>query len=94
MSLPLSAVQFYRDEVKKVMPSKSFSEMIKILENFLSFLDFAVSFIALQVYSVIARQYQQVYRIVGKFGEQYIYLAKYLILAFGGLPITMMQSLA
>ena len=39
----LSASQFYRDEVKKVMPSMSFSEMIKILENFLSFLDFAVS---------------------------------------------------
>ena len=29
--------------MKKVMPSMSFSEMIKILENFLSFLDFAVS---------------------------------------------------
>ena len=39
----LSTSQFYRDEVKKVMPSTSFSEMIKILENFLSFLDFAVS---------------------------------------------------
>ena len=30
--------------MKKVMPSMSFSEMIKILENFLPFLDFAVSF--------------------------------------------------
>ena len=29
--------------MKKVMPSKFFSEMIKILENFLSFLDFALS---------------------------------------------------
>ena len=40
----LSALQFHQDEVIKVMPSMSFSEMIKILEYFLSFLDFAVSF--------------------------------------------------
>ena len=33
----------YWDKGNIVMPSLSFSEMIKILENFLSFLDFAVS---------------------------------------------------
>ena len=50
-----SALQFYRDEVKKVMPSMSFSEMIKILENFLSFLDFAVSVLTLHFCSPAVR---------------------------------------
>ena len=61
MSLSFSAVQSCQDEVKRVIPSMSFSEMIKILENFLSFLDFAVSYIALQLYSAVYSWQYQVY---------------------------------